>query len=63
MNQSVLRYTPSLASVVYLRQEAVDVGGLSLPEAEDPEDRLCIVRRVPRSVEDDDAVGAHQVRA
>lgn len=43
--------------------EAVDVAGLDLAEAINAVDALHVLRRVPGHVEDDDAVGGHQVDA
>ena len=44
-----------------LGEESVDVDGLFLTKSVDPEDGLDVVSRVPGGVEDDDAIGGHQI--
>ena len=47
----------------YLSQQAIDVDGFVLTEPIDSEYGLYVMRRVPRRVEDDDAIGRLQVYA
>ena len=46
-----------------VRDEAVDVRDLFLSVSVDPTDGLTVVTRVPRRVENDDAIGTDQVDA
>ena len=61
--QRLLRHLTIINLLLHcpLCQEPIDVHWLCLPETEHPEDALDIVGGIPGGVEDDDAVGSHQV--
>ena len=56
-----MRDDPQCYRGFHLGQEPIDVDRLGLAEAEDPEDALDVVGRVPGSIKDDDTVCCHQV--